>query len=151
MNKLLLMHGANLNVLGKRDHAHYGDLSLADLEELTRLCVKSYGLDLITYQSNHEGFLIDTLQQIASECLGVIINPGAFSHSSYALHDALLDTQLPVIEVHLSDIQNREAWRAHSVITPACLTMISGKKQQGYLEAVQVLMAHLHISLRELA
>lgn len=145
MKHVLLMHGANLNALGKRDPIQYGHLTLTDLEALTRASVNCYGLELLTFQSNHEGCLIDTLQQTASTCLGIIINPGAFSHYSYALHDALIDTQLPVIEVHLSAIDQREAWRAHSVTAPACLTMISGKKHQGYLDAVHTLMTHLSI------
>ena len=136
MKKLLLMHGANLNALGRRDSEHYGKLNLTDLETLTQAEAEKYGVPLLTYQSNHEGHLIDTLQETYDQCLGIIINPGAFSHYSYALYDALLDTQLPVIEVHLSAIQEREAWRQQSVITPACIALISGKKQAGYLEAV---------------
>ena len=143
MKKLLLMHGANLNALGRRDSEHYGKLSLKDLEALTQKEAEKYGVTLLTYQSNHEGHLIDTLQEVYDQCLGVIINPGAFSHYSYALHDALLDTQLPVIEVHLSAIEQREIWRQQSVIAPACLAMISGKKQVGYVEAVHMLMSHL--------
>ena len=141
---LLLVHGANLNALGRRDPLQYGALSLSDLEALTRVEAAKYGVDVIAFQSNHEGALIDFLQ--AQSAIGIIINPGAFSHYSYALHDALVDTQLPVIEVHLSNVKQREAWRAHSVIAPACVQVIFGKKQLGYLEAVQQLMQYLAIT-----
>jgi 3-dehydroquinate dehydratase-2 len=143
MKPLLLMHGVNLNRLGSRHFEHYGHLTLSAIEQLTKEAAKKYGVDVCTYQSNHEGALIDTLQQEASHCCGIIINAGAFSHSSYALHDALIDTQLAVIEVHLSDVQQREVWRRTSVLAPACLQVISGKKQQGYLDAVDALMTHL--------
>jgi 3-dehydroquinate dehydratase-2 len=137
--QLLLIHGANLNLLGKRDFDTYGNLTLNEIEELTAIEAKKYGFSLCTYQSNHEGDLIDKLQQEAPHCLGIIINPGAFTHYSYALHDALLDTKLPAVEVHLSKISQREAWRRHSVIASACIKMIEGKKQEGYKEAITVL------------
>lgn len=143
MDKILLIHGANLNALGKRDPKHYGHLTLAMIEQLVLDAAKSYHYDLITYQSNHEGNLIDTLQSRADECVGIIINPGAFSHYSYALHDALLDTQLPAIEVHLSNLRERETWRHHSVIAAACIQSIDGKKEVGYQEAVKRLVEYL--------
>ena len=143
MNTLLLIHGANLNFLGRRDSNHYGYLTLQNIEELTMIEAKKYDFQLIGYQSNHEGSLIDKLQEESSHCVGIIINPGAFTHYSYALHDALLDTQLPVVEVHLSDISQRESWRRTSVTAPACIKLISGKKEEGYREAVRVLVTHL--------
>ena len=146
LKKVLILHGANLNFLGKRDSKHYGHLTLSELEQLTAEALMQYQVSLCAYQSNHEGALIDTLQAEAAECMGLIINPGAFSYSGYALHDAILDSQLPTIEVHLSAIEQRETWRQQSVIAPACLTSISGKKEQGYLDAVARLMQHLLIS-----
>lgn len=143
MKKILLIHGVNLNALGKRDAAHYGTLTLNDIEHITALAAKQHGFQIIPYQSNHEGALIDTLQAESVSCVGIIINPGAFSHYSYGLHDALLDTQLPVVEVHLSDIYQREEWRRHSVISPACIKVITGKKEQGYLDAVLTLVEYL--------
>jgi 3-dehydroquinate dehydratase-2 len=140
---LLLMHGINLNALGRRNCAHYGRLCLPDLENLTRQEAAKLGFDVLCYQSNHEGTLVDTLQATTVLCAGIIINPGAFTHYSYGLHDALLDTQLPVVEVHLSDLSTREPWRRHSVITPACIHVISGKKEAGYLEAVRFLVGYL--------
>ena len=137
------MHGANLNYLGKRDVNHYGNLSLQDIENLTSQAANKLNYELITYQSNHEGYLIDALQNYSAICDGIIINFGALSHYNYALYDALLDTNLPVIEVHLSDINQREAWRKQSVTAPACIKVIYGKKEQGYIEALQLLIKYL--------
>lgn len=143
MRDILLMHGINLNALGKRDPIHYGNLTLQHIETLTATAAAKYGVGIIPYQSNHEGDLVDQLQLQAPRCIGIIINPGAFTHYSYGLHDALLDTQLPVVEVHLSNLKEREAWRQHSVTAAACIKMISGKREQGYQEAVEVLMEHV--------
>lgn len=143
MKNILLMHGANLNFLGKRNPEHYGNLTLQHLESLTTEHAKKWGYGVISYQSNHEGNLIDKLQEEAENCCGIIINPGAFTHYSYALYDALLDTKLPIVEVHLSDIKQREKWRSISVTSPACINVIWGKKEKGYIEAVDILVEHL--------
>jgi 3-dehydroquinate dehydratase-2 len=143
MKKILLMHGANLNWLGKRDPRQYGTVSLQDIETLMTEKACQHGYEILPYQSNHEGDLIDKLQEQSSSCAGIIINPGAFTHYSYALYDALVDTRLPIIEVHLSAIHAREEWRRTSVTAPASLTLISGKKEQGYLEALAFLVGHL--------
>ncbi len=100
---------------------------------------KKYAISISAYQSNHEGKLIDYLQKKAKKTDGIIINPGAFSHYSYALYDALKECLCPIVEVHLSDIMQREPWRAHSVTAKASLKMIAGKKQQGYLDALSYL------------
>ncbi|MDF3055564.1 MAG: 3-dehydroquinate dehydratase, type [Gammaproteobacteria bacterium] len=142
-SQLLLIHGPNLNWLGKRDPKHYGQLTLADIEDLTRQTAKQNSFQLSTYQSNHEGALIDTLQTRTSNTVGIIINPGAFTHYSYALYDALLDTQLPIVEVHLSNINQRESWRSISVTAPACIEVIWGEKEKGYVRAVEILANHL--------
>lgn len=144
MRNILLLHGINLNALGKRDVQHYGALTLRDIENITVIEAQKFDYNIIAYQSNHEGDLVDKLQAEAQHCAGIIINPGAFTHYSYGLHDALVDTNLPVIEVHLSDIDTREAWRRHSVIAPACIKVIKGKKEQGYSEAVNLLIEYLH-------
>jgi len=144
MKKILLLHGANLNKLGQRNTDHYGELSLQDIEAQVALEAEKCNFQILAYQSNHEGLLIDKLQAESPQCCGIILNPGAFTHYSYALHDALIDTQLPAIEVHLSNIQNREAWRKHSVIAPACMDVIYGKKIAGYLEAVHKLVEYIH-------
>jgi 3-dehydroquinate dehydratase-2 len=143
MTKILLMHGPNLNMLGKRDPEHYGSLTLNDIETLTRDAANKHGFELISYQSNHEGDLIDILQSQTPNVAAIIINPGAFTHYSYALYDALLDTKLPIVEVHLSDIEQREKWRSVSVTSAACIEVIWGKKALGYVEAVEILAGHL--------
>lgn len=141
--KILLIHGPNLNRLGKRDAAHYGSVTLASIEQLVRNEAKVLGYEIEAYQSNHEGDLIDFLQAKSDSSAGILINPGAFTHYSFALHDALKDAQLPAIEVHLSDIASREEWRRISVTAPACIAQVSGKKEKGYVEALGILHEHL--------
>lgn len=143
-HSILLLHGINLNILGKRDTEHYGFLTLEDLENITKNEAKKFGYKVAAYQSNYEGALINKLQAETKDSVGIIINAGAFTHYSYGLHDALRDTHLPVIEVHLSDIHKREIWRKYSVIAPVCIKTIKGKKEQGYIEAVKVLIEYLN-------
>lgn len=133
---ILLVHGPNLNMLGKRDRSHYGALTLKELEKKVTVAAKKHGLKVKAFQSNYEGGIIDFLQKNAPKAAGILINPGAYTHYSYAIHDALLDTKLPVIEVHLSKVQEREDWRAKSVIAPACVAVCGGKKVESYVEAV---------------
>lgn len=136
---ILLIHGPNLNKLGSRVPEHYGAMTLKDLEDTVAAKAKNYGYNLLTFQSNHEGSLIDCLQEHAPHCCAVIINPGALTHYSYALHDAIHDSRLPTVEVHLSNIDERETWRSKSVVSTACIHTIKGKKLEGYLEAVEFL------------
>lgn len=140
MKTILLVHGPNLNKLGERDSRHYGIATLRDIEERVAVSARARDVAVKTFQSNHEGALIDFLQEESSRAHGIIINPGALAHYSYALHDALLDTGLPAIEVHISDIHARESWRAVSVITPACRVQITGEGIDGYSRAVAELM-----------
>jgi 3-dehydroquinate dehydratase-2 len=144
MKNILLVHGANLNQLGQRDPEQYGTLTLEELEHAVKEYAASQNFAVSCFQSNHEGTLIDILQTRPAGTVGIIINPGAYAHYSYALHDAIIDTCLPTVEVHLSDITAREPWRAHSVIKPVCARSISGKKLQGYFEAVDYLAECLH-------
>ena len=108
-----------------------------DIELLTKQEAKKIGFEVICFQSNHEGALIDFIQENTSDAFAIIINPGALTRYGYALYDALIDTGLPCVEVHLSDINNREDWRKHSVVTKACIGQISGKKEIGYIEAIK--------------
>jgi len=140
MVTILLVHGPNLNMLGRRDSEHYGSKKLKEIEKLLEDEARKADFDIKSFQSNHEGALIDFLQKESGDAAGIIINPGAFAHYSYALHDALLDTGLPAVEVHLSDVNAREEWRKKSVIGPACVGVISGKKEKGYTEALHILM-----------
>lgn len=139
MATILLVHGPNLNLLGRRDTAHYGSKTLKDIEDLMQDAAQKAGHTVMAFQSNHEGALVDFLQKESSRATGIIINPGALTHYSYTLHDALRDTKLPAVEVHLSDINSREEWRKVSVTSPACIAQVSGKKEAGYLEALEIL------------
>lgn len=140
---ILLIHGPNLNLLGAREKVHYGGKTLADIEAMVSGEAANEGFHIKAFQSNHEGALIDFLQKEGAASAGVIINPGALTHYSYALHDALIDTRLPCVEVHLSDVNAREAWRRVSVTAPACIAQISGKKEHGYLDALKLLISKL--------
>lgn len=143
MKNILLIHGPNLNRLGKRDPEQYGHLTLADLESAVQTHAQTKGYQVLCFQSNHEGELIDYIQAQAEQAHAIIINPGALTHYSYALYDALIDSKIPTIEVHLSNIKEREPFRAHSVIAPACLHSIMGKKLQGYIEAIDRIVEHI--------
>lgn len=148
MAVILLIHGPNLNRLGERDGRHYGAKKLSDIEASVKRSAGSFGYDVKTFQSNHEGALIDYIQKECPSAKGIIINPGALTHYSYSLYDALVDSRLPVAEVHLSDINSREPWRKVSVTAPACIAQISGKKEAGYIEALGVLDEHIKSSLQ---
>ena len=139
MKTLLLIHGPNLNFLGRRDPKQYGTITLKKLETFVKNEAKKFGFVVKCFQSNHEGELIDFIQQNEAKAHGIIINPGAFTHYSFALHDAILDAEMPAVEVHLSDLKNREEWRKTSVIAPACVGQISGKKEKSYVQAVRLL------------
>lgn len=138
--KILLIHGPNLNKLGFRDPHFYGAQTLAQITKSLTTKVKKRGHSLESFQSNHEGELIDFLQKEAQKADGILINPGALSHSSYALKDALLDTKLPCIEVHLSKLFEREDYRRKSVTAEVCALMIYGKGVKGYREALDLLL-----------
>ena len=137
--RVLLLHGPNLNLLGTREPEVYGTATLAELEERCRGWAGPLGIELDAFQSNHEGALVDRLHAAVGTVGGVVFNPGALAHYSYALHDAVTATALPTGEVHLSDIGAREPWRARSVVAPACLATISGKGAEGYREALVLL------------
>jgi len=138
--KFLLIHGPNLNMLGKRDRAIYGNQTLSELESLVAKKAKELGAEILAFQSNSEGALIDFIQAKTPEATGIIINPGALTHYGLSLRDALEDSTLPVVEVHLSDIHAREEWRHKSVIVPIARKQIAGKGIQGYIDALEILV-----------
>ncbi len=144
MKKILLIHGPNLNRLGRRDPKHYGTITLPELEACVREAAQKKGYELEAFQSNHEGALIDWIQEKSDSAAGILINPGALTHSSYALHDALLDTGLPCVELHLSDLSQREDWRQKSVTAPACMAVRQGKGKDSYLEGLELLTTPLN-------
>ncbi len=138
--QILILNGPNLNLLGTRQPDIYGSATLRELENRCRRWGESLGLSVSTSQSNHEGDLIDQLHNGIGRYAGVVLNPGALAHYSYALHDAIEAVPMPVVEVHISDIANREErWRRTSVLAPACAATIIGKGIDGYREALEYL------------
>jgi len=137
--KILVIHGPNLNMLGKREKSIYGEKTLGEIDALLKKEAQALNVEVVTFQSNHEGALIDFIQEQADSAQGIIINPGALTHYGFSLLDALLDSKLPVIEVHLSDIYHREEWRAKSVIAPIAEEQIIGLGWKGYTNALRVL------------
>ncbi len=124
--KILLINGPNLNFLGRREPDHYGSTTLADINGQLLRQAQEKGASLETFQSNHEGAIVDRIQEAMGVVDLIIINPAAFTHYSYAIRDALLTVQIPVIEVHLSNVHRREEFRRHSVIASVALGQITG-------------------------
>jgi len=141
--KILVIHGPNLNMLGKREKPIYGEKTLQEINALLKKEARELSVDVVTFQSNHEGALVDFVQEQAESARGIIINPGALTHYGFSLLDALVDSKLPVIEVHLSNIYRREEWRAKSIIAPIAEGQISGLGWRGYVAALQVLVNKL--------
>jgi len=139
MKKVVVVHGPNLNLLGKREPHIYGTRSLDDLNELVHKKASALGLEVTAFQSNHEGELIDFLQKEGPGSAGVVINPGALSHYSLALYDCLQALGLPVVEVHISNIHAREEFRSKSVTARAARGVITGLGFKGYELALEFL------------
>jgi 3-dehydroquinate dehydratase-2 len=138
MKRIVIINGPNLDRLGKREPSIYGDQTLTDLENLITDEAAELGVEVQFYQSNHEGFIIDEIGEfVDSEVFGLIINPGALTHTSLALRDALAGSDLPAIEVHISNIYKREAIRHHSMTAEACIGVISGLGFDGYVAALK--------------
>ena len=139
--RVLVINGPNLNLLGQRDRDVYGSMTLADIEEMMRHSARELGTDVEFFQSNSEGSIIDLLQSRSPSVNGIIINPGALTHYGLSLREALADTGLPVVEVHISNIYARERWRHRSVVAPVAVGQISGLGWRGYLAALEFLTA----------
>jgi 3-dehydroquinate dehydratase-2 len=139
--KVLVLHGPNLNLLGGREPGIYGKLTLAEINASLFTLARELGVEVVCKQSNYEGDLIDQLHQASGEFSAVIFNPGAFTHYSLALRDAVAAIPLPVIEVHLSNIYRREEFRQHSVIAPVAVGQISGLGKTSYLLALRAAVA----------
>jgi len=137
---ILVLNGPNLNLLGEREPKVYGTMTLAQLNSKLAAHVKGRKTSLRARQSNHEGELIDILHAHRKWADGIVFNPGAYSHYSYALRDAVASIGVPTIEVHLSDIKKREKFRRVSVIAPVCRGQISGKGVNSYIEAIDRLL-----------
>lgn len=136
--RILLLNGPNLSTLGRRQPEIYGTTTLDEIVEACRARALAGGATVDHLQSNHEGALIDRLERTDYD--GVVINPGALAHTSYALHDALVTTGRPVVEVHISDVNAREPWRRVSVTAPATAHQVAGHGWRGYLEAIDWLL-----------
>jgi len=139
MPTILIVNGPNLNSLGKRSTNLYGSKTLVDIESAIQQRANELNISIKSLQSNHEGAIVDFVQEFGSKAHGVIINPGAFTSVGYSILDALIDTNLPVIEVHLSNIHAREKFRSHSVIAPMARGQICGMGWRGYLYALDYL------------
>ncbi len=142
---LIVLNGPNLNLLGLREPAVYGHATLADVEQLCRDTGARLGVQVECFQSNHEGALIDALQAAgrrvkAGEVIGVVFNPGAYTHTSVALHDAIKGAEVPVVEIHISNVHAREAFRHHSHVSPAAAGIVVGFGVDGYRLAIEGLV-----------
>ena len=136
MKRLLLLNGPNINRLGKREKEIYGSFTLEDIEKELSTRAKKHAFELVSLQSNSEGELIDYLHEADGVYHGIIFNPAAYTHTSIALHDAIKAIDTPVIEVHISNIYQRETFRHHSMTAPACKGQITGFGMQGYILAL---------------
>ena len=141
--KFLVLNGPNLNFLGIREPSIYGSETYATLLEKIGAHAALRGVEIKTAQSNHEGVLVDEIQAAFGDCDGIVINPGAYTHTSIAILDAVKAVNLPTVEVHISDVSKREDFRQISYIRAACIATISGHGTDGYLEAIDLLLDHL--------
>lgn len=137
--KILVIHGPNLNLLGEREPGIYGDVSFDALNDRIKARAAALGMECEVFQSNHEGAIIDRLHAARTEFFGVVINAGAYTHYSYAIADAIKAIKIPCLEVHISNIFARDAFRSHSVIAPVCKGSISGFGLQSYDLAITAL------------
>jgi 3-dehydroquinate dehydratase-2 len=142
-NRIEVIHGVNLNQLGRRDPEQYGTLTFDELSYRIQGYAEALDLQVRFFQSNHEGALVEHLHKLEGLADAIVINPGAWTHYAWAIRDALAIAALPTVEVHLSDIAAREEFRQHSVISDLCLATIKGKREEGYREALERLKAEL--------
>ena len=142
-NRVAILHGVNLDALGRRPAAHYGDLSLARLEVRIGEFARELGLEPRFFQTNHEGEYVEELHKAPDFSDALILNPGAWTHYSWAIRDALEVAGLPAVEVHLSDVDSREQWRRVSVLGELCFARVSGKGIDGYREALEAIRREL--------
>ena len=137
--KIFVINGPNLNMLGIREPDHYGRETYADLVEKIEGYCKSKGIEVELYQSNHEGDLVDEIQRAYGNADGIVINPGAYTHTSIAILDAVKSVNIPTVEVHISKVEEREDFRQISYVRMACIKTITGHGTDGYLEAIDFL------------
>ncbi len=140
MTRILVLNGPNINVLGRRNPTIYGTLTLDEINGLISEQAETLGVDVSFFQSNHEGALIDRIQESWGNIDGIVINPGALTHYGYSLKDALIDAVVPVIEVHLGNIHAREEWRRHSVVADIARGQIAGFGWRSYTSAIEIIV-----------
>ena len=140
--KILVINGPNLNMLGLREPQIYGSRTLKDLEQMILAHAKKLGIEVEVCQSNHEGDLVDAMQSAYNRIDGIVINPGAYTHTSVAIFDAVKSVSVPTVEVHISDPDTREDFRKVSYIRLACVATVKGKGFEGYLEAMDILVTN---------
>jgi 3-dehydroquinate dehydratase II len=140
---VLVLHGPNLNLLGQREPGIYGSLTLVEINRLLEQEGLKLQANVFCVQSNHEGVLVDTIHEAWGRHQGIVINPGAYTHTSVAIRDAISAVNLPLVEVHLSNIYRREDFRHHSYIAPVAIGQISGFGAQSYILGLQALVHHL--------
>ena len=142
-DRILILNGPNLNLLGTREPETYGTTTLGDVNAACERLGAELGFEVSTFQSNHEGELVDKLQEAGRDGVGVVFNPGAYSHTSIALRDAIEGARTLVVEVHISNIHARERFRHHSYVTAVAKGMICGLGTEGYLLAIRALAVHM--------
>jgi 3-dehydroquinate dehydratase II len=142
-NRVEVLHGVNLDMLGRRDPAHYGNLTLMELETRIKRFGRDLDLELAFFQTNHEGDFVERLHRLPDAADAAILNAGAWTHYSWAIRDALETAALPTVEVHLSDVAKREEWRHASVLDGLVIGTVSGKGPDGYREALEMIKEEL--------
>ncbi len=142
-NRIEVMHGVNLDQLGRRDRALYGTLTLPQLERRIETEARELGLSTSFFQTNYEGAFVERLHALRDEADAILLNPGAWTHYAWAIRDALEIAALPALEIHLSEVQGREPWRRTSVIGELCFATVSGRGPDGYGEALKMLRDEL--------
>ncbi len=141
--KILVLHGPNLNLLGTRERDVYGDLTLEQINAAIGSLASDLGIEVVFFQSNSEGGLIDRIHAAVGSCDGILINPAAYTHTSVAIRDALAAVSLPAVEVHLSNIHRREPFRAHSYTAPVAVGQIAGFGLDSYLLGLRAIFNHI--------
>lgn len=141
--KILILQGPNINMLGRRKTEHYGTVTMDEIHERLENKAGELGCDIVCFQSNYEGALVDKVQEMRDSVDGIVMNPAGLTTTSVSLHDAIEDSGLPLVEIHLSNIHAREEWRRHSMFSEIAVGIVAGFRWRGYLSALDMLVAML--------